>query len=37
MDFSTYAFQKTWSDKCLKGPISEEPSTSNIVNAAKHC
>ena len=23
---------KTWSDKCLKSPFSEDPSTSNMVN-----
>ena len=28
---------KTWSDKCLKSPVSEEPSTSNIVNVLKLC
>ena len=24
-------------DKCLKRPVSEEPSTSNMVNGPKHC
>ena len=28
---------KTWLDKCLKRPISENPSASNIVNLPKHC
>ena len=28
---------KTWLDKCLKSPVSEDLSTSNIVNASKHC
>ena len=28
---------KTWSDKCLKCPVSEDPPTSNIVNVSKHC
>ena len=28
---------KTWSDKCLKSPVSEDPSTSNMVNVPKHC
>ena len=28
---------KTWSDKCLKRPVSEDPSTSNMVNFSKHC
>ena len=23
---------KTWLDKCLKSPVSEDPSTSNMVN-----
>ena len=28
---------KTWSDKCLKSPVSEDPSTSNMVNVLKYC
>ena len=24
-------------DKCLKSPISENPSTSNMVNGPQHC
>ena len=28
---------KTWSEKCLKRPVSEDPSTSNMVNVTKHC
>ena len=28
---------KTWSDKCLKSPVLEDPSTSNMVNITKHC
>ena len=28
---------KTWLDKCLKSLVSEDPSTSNMVNGAKHC
>ena len=28
---------KTWLDKCLKRPILENPSASNIVNLPKHC
>ena len=24
-------------DKCLKSPVSEDRSTSNMVNVAKHC
>ena len=28
---------KTWLDKCLKSPVSEATSTSNMVNVPKHC
>ena len=28
---------KTWSDKSLKSPVSEDPSTSNMVNMPNHC
>ena len=28
---------KSWLDKCLKSPVSEDPSTSNMVNMPKHC
>ena len=28
---------KTWTDKCLKSPVSEDPLTSNMVNLPKHC
>ena len=28
---------KTWSDKYLKSPVSEDASTSNTVNVPKHC
>ena len=28
---------KTFLDKCLKSPVSENPSTSNMVNRTKHC
>ena len=27
---------KTWLDKRLESPVSEDPSTSNMVNVAKH-
>ena len=27
---------KTWLDKCLKSPVSEDTSTSNMVNVPKH-
>ena len=32
----TDRLRKTWLDKCLKSPVSEDPSTSNIVNRLKH-
>ena len=28
---------KMWLDKCLKSPVSEDPSTGNMANAPKHC
>ena len=28
---------KTWWDKCLKTPISDDPWTSKMVNVLKHC
>ena len=37
MYFWTYGFQKTWLDKCLKSPVWEDPSTTNMVNGKKHC
>ena len=37
MYFRNYGLQKTWLDQCLKSPVSEHPTKSNIVNAAKHC
>ena len=37
MYFLTYGVQKRWLDKCLKSPVSEEASTSNMVNGRKHC
>ena len=37
MYFWTYGLRKTWLDKCLKSPVSEDPSTSNMVNGQKHC
>ena len=30
MYFSTYGLRKTWLDKCLKSPVSEDPLTSNM-------
>ena len=29
--------KKTWLDNSLKSPVSEDPSTSNIINGSKHC
>ena len=37
MYFRTYGPKKTRLDKCLKSPVSEHPSISNIVKALKHC
>ena len=37
MYFGTYRLRKTWLDKCLKSPVSQDPLTSNIVNEPKHC
>ena len=37
MYFWDYRLQKTWLDKCLKSPVPEDPSTSNMVNGRKHC
>ena len=33
----TYRPHKTSLDNCLKSPVSEDPSTSNMVNGPKHC
>ena len=32
MYFLNYGLQETWLDKCLKSPISENPSTSHMGN-----
>ena len=37
MYFRNYGPPKTWLDQCLKSPVSEDPSKSNMVNAPKHC
>ena len=37
MYFRNYGLPKTWLDQCLKSPVSEDPSKSNMVNAPKHC
>ena len=36
MCFLTYGLRKAWLDKYLKSPISEKPSTSNMVKGPKH-
>ena len=37
MYFRTYGLSKTWLDKCLKSPVSEDPLTGNMLNGWKHC
>ena len=37
MSFTTCRLQKMWLHKCLKNRISEDPSSSNMVNGPKHC
>ena len=37
MYFWTYGIRKTWLDKCLKSPVWEDPSTSNMENGPNHC
>ena len=29
--------RKTWLDTCLNSPVSEDPSTRNMVNSPKNC
>ena len=36
MFFQNYDFRKTWLDESLKSPVSDDPSTSNILNGPKH-
>ena len=36
MYFSNYGLRKTCLDKCLKTPISENPSTNDMVSGPKH-
>ena len=33
----SYGLRKTWLDKCIKSPNSEDTSKSNMVNRLKHC
>ena len=37
MHFRNYGLRKTWLDKCLSSPVSEDPWKSNMVNGPKHC
>ena len=37
MYFRNYGLLKTWLDQCLKSPVSEDPTKSNMVNVPKHC
>ena len=37
MYFGNYGLPKTCLDQCLKSPVSEDPTKSNVVNAPKHC
>ena len=38
IDFAFWKLEtpKTWLDKCLKSPVPEDPSPTNIVNVPKH-
>ena len=37
MYFRNYGLPKRWLDQCLKSPVSEDPTKSNMVNTPKHC
>ena len=37
MYFRNYGLPKTWLDQCLKSPVSEDPTKSNMVNVPKYC
>ena len=37
MYLGSYALRKQWLDKCLKSPVSEDPSKKNRINGSKHC
>ena len=37
MYFRNHGLPKTRLDQCLKSPVSEDPTKSNMVNAPKHC
>ena len=36
MYFRNYGLPKTWLDQCVKSPVSENPSKSQLVNAPEH-
>ena len=37
MYFRNYGLIKTWLDQCLKSPVSEDPTKSNMVNTPEQC
>ena len=37
MYYRNYGLPKTWLHQCLKSPVSEDPTKTNMVNAPKHC
>ena len=37
MYIRNYGLPKTWLDQCVKSPVSEHPSKSNMLSAQKHC
>ena len=37
MSFGSERLRKTWLDKCLKSPVSEDSPTGNMSNGPKHC
>ena len=37
MYFRNYGLPKTFLDQCLKSPVSEDSTKSNMVNTPKHC
>ena len=36
MYFRNFGLPKAWLDQCLKSPVSEDPTKSNMVNAPKN-
>ena len=37
MYLRNYGLPSTLLDQCLKSPVSEDPTKSNMINAPKHC